>query len=57
MKDFSRKRFDANNTQNNYLKLQEQIERLQTQLREIDQRLIDNCFRVSELEDNRNQGN
>jgi len=53
MRDLTRKRFNSNNPQNNYIKLQEQIEKLQTQLRELDQLLLDNCARVSELEGNR----
>ena len=51
MRDLTRKRFNSNNPQNNYIKLQEQIEKLQTRIRELDQMLLEGMTRISELEE------
>jgi len=50
MRDLTAKRFNSNSPQRNYIKLQEQIEKLEARLREVDQSLIDGMVRLSDLE-------
>ena len=51
MRDLTAKRFNSNNPQSNYIKLQGQIEKLEIKLRGMDQTIIDGMARISELEE------
>ena len=50
MRDLSRRRFNSNNPQANYIKIQERIDSLEHRLRELDQLIIEGMSRISELE-------
>ena len=50
MRDLTAKRFNSNNPQSNYVKLQGQIEKLELRLRGLDQTIIDGMARLSDLE-------
>ena len=51
MRDLTAKRFNSNNPQSNYIKLQGQIEKLEIKLRGMDQTIIDGMARIRELEE------